>query len=116
MRKQIIENAAYNVATQVRAVEDSIDNALAELAELQARMVRASGVMPIGPATGQVAFEHLGSAIQNLITVRGTVAVCHGELASAKQTVPGLRTVAFGEPNECPPLEAVRQADLRVVA
>ena len=37
MRKQMIENAAYEVATQVRAVEDSIDAALAELAELQAR-------------------------------------------------------------------------------
>ena len=36
MRKQMIENAAYEVATQVRAVEDSIDAALGEIAELQA--------------------------------------------------------------------------------
>ena len=42
MRKQMIENAAYEVATQVRAVEDSIEAALAEIAELQARMVRAA--------------------------------------------------------------------------
>ena len=35
MRKQMIENAAYEVATQVRAVEDSIEAALAEIAELQ---------------------------------------------------------------------------------
>ena len=39
MRKQMIENAAYEVATQVRAVEESIDAALAEIAELQARMI-----------------------------------------------------------------------------
>ena len=32
MRKQNIENAAHEVATQVRAVEDMIDAALAELA------------------------------------------------------------------------------------
>ncbi len=37
MRKQMIENAAYEVATQVRAVEESIEAALAELAELQTR-------------------------------------------------------------------------------
>ena len=35
MRKQMIENAAFEVATQVRAVEESIEAALAELAELQ---------------------------------------------------------------------------------
>ena len=29
MRKEMIENAAYEVATQVRAVEDSIEAALA---------------------------------------------------------------------------------------
>jgi DNA-binding FrmR family transcriptional regulator len=37
MRKQMIQDAAYDVATQVRAVEDSIDSALAEISELQAR-------------------------------------------------------------------------------
>ena len=35
MRKHRIENAAYEVATQVRAVEDTIDAALTEMAELQ---------------------------------------------------------------------------------
>jgi DNA-binding FrmR family transcriptional regulator len=44
MRKQMIENAAYEVATQVRAVEDSIDAALTEIAELQARMMRANAL------------------------------------------------------------------------
>jgi hypothetical protein len=48
MRKHQIENAAYEVATQVRAVEDSIDTALVEIAELQARMMRASSVASTG--------------------------------------------------------------------
>ena len=43
MRKQMIEDAAYEVATQVRAVEDSIEAALIEIAELQTRGA-ASGV------------------------------------------------------------------------
>ena len=33
MRKQMIENAAYEVATQVRTVEDSIEGALALILE-----------------------------------------------------------------------------------
>ncbi len=37
MRKQMMENAAFEVATQVRAVEESIEAALTELAELQSR-------------------------------------------------------------------------------
>jgi hypothetical protein len=41
MRKQLIEQSAHAVATQVRAVEDSIEAALMELAELQARLIRA---------------------------------------------------------------------------
>jgi len=42
MRKQMIEDAAFDVATQVRAVEDSIETALVELAELQTKMVQAA--------------------------------------------------------------------------
>ncbi len=37
MRKQLIEQSALEVATQVRAVEESIDTAVAEIAELQGR-------------------------------------------------------------------------------
>ena len=40
MRKQMLENAAFEVATQVRTLEDSIDATLAEIAEMQARMMR----------------------------------------------------------------------------
>ena len=42
------------------------------------------------------------------------MANCHSELRDAKQFVPGLRTVSFGEGDECPP--KVAQADLRIVA
>ena len=50
MRKQNIENAVYDVATQVRSVEDCIDAALAEIADVQGRMIHACSVagMTIG--------------------------------------------------------------------
>src|SRR4029453_19216293 len=114
MRKHQIQNAAFEVATQVRAVEDSIDAALAEMAELQGRMLHANSVTGIGVATAQPAFEKLAATIQALVGARGSIAGCHAALVDAKGQVPGLRTVGFGDVGECPPKTA--KADLRVVA
>lgn len=114
MRKQLIEAAAFEVATQVRAVEDAIETALAELADLQGRMIRARAVAGIATATGHEAFEHLAGAMTGLVAARGGVAHCHGALKDTKQLVPGLRTVAFGDGDECPPQQP--SATLRAVA
>jgi hypothetical protein len=114
MRKQMIENAAYEVATQVREVEDCIDAALTEIAELQARMMRASSVAQAGYGTIHPALEQLAAAVSGLVESRGAVVACHAALADAKGKVPGLRTVGFGDEGSCPPKTA--QADLRIVA
>ncbi len=114
MRKQQIEQAAYDVATQVRTVEDLIDDTLAEIAELQARMIRARSTAGVGVGTGHAALEQLAGALQGLVTARGGMANCHAELKGAKALVPGLRTVSFGDGDECPPPEALSQ--LRIVA
>ena len=110
MRKQMIENAAYEVATQVRTVEDSIEAALGELAELQARSVTRAGF-----ATSHAAFEQLAVATTSLIAARGGIGNCHVALAETQKTIPGLRTVAFGDEGECPPTK-VATTPLRVVA
>lgn len=114
MRKQMIENAAYEVATQVRAVEDSIEAALAELAELQATMLRARPITRAGYTTVQSAFEHVADATKGLIAARAGIGHCHEALADAKQTIPGLRTVSYGDEGECP--DKTGHVDLRVVA
>jgi len=116
MRKQMIENAAYEVATQVRAVEESIEAALIQLAELQARMCNARGAMNAGFVTTHPAFEQLAATTSGLVAARGGIANCHAALAAAKQSIPGLRTVAWGDVDECPPPGGVRAPDLRVVA
>jgi len=113
MRKQLIENAAYEVATQVRTVEDSIDATLSEIAELQARMMHVNSVARVGPAPIHGALAQVSTAIASLVAARGSIVACHGELVVAKGKVPGLRTVAFGD-EECPPQHG--QADLRIVA
>ena len=113
MRKQMIENAAFEVATQVRMVEETIDTALAELAELQSRMVRARSVTRIGFGTSHEAFEKLAGTVQRLVEARGAMAGCHAALAEAQGHVPGLRTVAFGDGEDCPEKPT---GQLRVVA
>jgi len=115
MRKQMIENAAFEVATQVRSVEDSIDAALTEIAELQGRMMRARSLATVSVATGQEALQQLVVATQALVGARGSMAGCHAALIAAKDEVPGLRTVAFGEPDECPEPKGLNN-HLRVVA
>jgi hypothetical protein len=115
MRKQQIENAAFEVATQVRAVEDCIDAALSEVAELQARIMRANSVARVGFGTVHPVLQELAAAVKGLVEARGSVVGCHTALAEAKGKVPGLRTVSFGEGSECPD-QKTAFADLRIVA
>lgn len=61
MRKQMMEDAAFEVAAQVRAVEESIESALVELAGLQSKMVHARGVTNAGFADSHAAFEQLAA-------------------------------------------------------
>lgn len=114
MRKQMIEDAAYEVATQVRVVEDTIDATLSEIAELQARMLRVNSVARVGPAPIHAALSEVSAALNSLIAARGAIVSCHGQLVVAKEKVPGLRTVGFGDEGQCPPPSA--QVELRVVA
>ncbi len=116
MRKQMIENAAFEVATQVRTVEDTIDAALAEVAELQGRMMRARALATASVGTGQEALHQLAIATQALVGARGSMVGCHAALIAAKGEVPGLRTVSWGDTEECPPPSAVSIPGLRVVA
>lgn len=115
MRKQIIENAAFEVATQVRAVEQTIDSALAELAELQARIMRANSVAGVGFGTAHATLERVAAAVTGLVDTRGAILECHRALAEAKGQVPGLRTVSWGDGDDCPDQQIAR-TDLRIVA
>ena len=60
------------------------------------------------------AFEQLAITLQSLVKARGGMANCHVSMKETTQFVPGLRTVGFGDAQECPPKQA--RADLRVVA
>lgn len=113
MRKHIIQNAAFEVATQVRTVEDTIDAALAEMAELQARIMRVDAVAGVGYGVVHPTLQKMAAAVTGLVETRGAIVECHKALADAQGKVPGLREIAIGD-TECPP--KVAHADLRVVA
>lgn len=114
MRKQMIQDAAFEVAAQVRLVEETVDSALAEIAELQARIMHANSLACAGFAAVHPTLEQLATAVSGLVTTRGAIVGCHAALASAKGKVPGLRTVALGDDGDCPPSSAT--TPLRVVA
>ena len=114
MRKELIQNAAIEVAAQVREVEHCIDAALTEIAELQARIMRANSVARVSFATAHPVLEELAEAVKGLVVARGSVVGCHSALAEAKTQIPGLRTVSFGEGEECPKKTAF--TDIRIVA
>lgn len=116
MRKQMIENAAFEVAAQIRAVEDTIDNALAELAELQARVMRADSVAGVGYGVIHPTLQKLASAVAGLVETRGAIVACHEALVDAKCKVPGLRTVSWGDGDDCDDPSKIAFGDLRIVA
>ena len=62
MRRHTMETAAHDVASQIRAVEESIDAALVEVAELQCKMVRARVATGCGFASSHPAFARKPSA------------------------------------------------------
>ena len=113
MRKQQLENAAFEVATQVRTVEETIDSALAEIAELQSRVMRANALAHVGVGTIHGTLEQLATAISGLVATRGAIVSCHAALVDAKGKTPGLRTVSWGDGDDCPEIAKV---DLRIVA
>lgn len=115
MRKQMVEDAAYEVATQIRAVEDSIEAALAEIAELQSRIVRARPVTRVPYTALDSAFRHIAEATSGLVGARAEIGGCHVALAEAKRRIPGLRTVSWGDGDQCPPAHGSVEP-LRVVA
>lgn len=114
MRKEMVENAAYEIATQVRAVEDCIEAALAEIAELQGRIVRARPVTRVPFTALDPVFEHLAGATNGLVSARAGIGHCHVALADAKKRIPGLRTVSWGDDGDCPPTQ--NPTGLRIVA
>lgn len=116
MRKQQIQNAAFDVASQVRSVEDSLDATLIEVTELQGAMIRARQSMGIGIITGQSALHELAATLSSLVAARGTIGKCHSELKDATRLVPGLRETGMGDGQNCPPKTAEAAPDLRIVA
>ena len=116
MRRQMIQQAALEVGTQVRLVEDKIETALEELAELQKLMIRARATAGVATATGHQALEQIAESLQGMVAARGNVVMAHAILKETAQHVPGLRDITmFGDEYETPrPTEG--RASLRAVA
>jgi hypothetical protein len=117
MRKQAIWNAVHEVGIKTRAVEDLIESALAELAELQSKLIQVSHTAGVSYSTLQESFEGVATTINDLVKVRGSMAQCHSTFVETKEKIPGVRTNSWGDPDPCfcAPSK-IAQTDLRVVA
>ena len=106
MRKQMIESAAFEVATQVRAVEDAIETASPKSPNCRAGWSAPARQWASPPPPATRRSSNWPIAVQSLVTARGGMANCHVTLVETTQFVPGLRTVGFGDMQECPPQQA----------
>ena len=113
MRRDAIWNAVHEVGIHTRAVEDLIENALVELAELQSKLVQVSNVAGVKYDTLQESFEGVSATINDLVKVRGSMAQCHAVFVETKEKIPGVRTTSWGNGNVCC---SSAQTDLRIVA
>jgi hypothetical protein len=113
MRKEEIWDAAHEVAIHTRTAEGLIESTLVELAELQSKLVRVSDVAGVSYSTLQQSFEGVAATINEMVKVRGIMADCHRQFVEAKDFIPGLRTVAWGDGSPCKCV--IARADLRVV-
>lgn len=102
MRKQLLESAALDIAHQVRAVEDTLDSTLEELAHLQTAMLRARRVANVSVVTGQSALASLAETMQTLVAARASIGQCHIDLKLSKKDVPGLRMSTVGDDDDSP--------------
>ena len=114
MRREAIWNAVHEVGIHTRAVEDLIESALVELAELQSRIVQVSNVAGVPFSTLQESFEGVSATINDLVKVRGTMGRCHEVFLETKAKIPGVRPSKWGDGDPC--CDKLAQTDLRVVA
>jgi hypothetical protein len=95
-----ISAATARLARQLPEAEHDIDQALMALTTLLNSMVAARSAEGVAPGTGEMAIQHVGKAIEGLISASGEVAKAHGRLRKIHQET-GLADVG-----DCPPASA----------
>lgn len=91
-----ISSATARLARQVPQAEHDIDQALMALTSLLNSMVAARHADDVTAGTGELAIQHVGKAIEGLVTASGEVAKAHGRLRKIYQEY------AQGDLSDCP--------------
>jgi len=96
-------NAAQKVADRLFAAEHAISEALARTAELNAVMPTAQAEADLSAVVGQEAFDGAAATFATLAEARRQIVTTHHAMDAARKQI-GLRTVAFGDGTQKPPL------------
>jgi hypothetical protein len=81
------------VAAKIKATERSVDEALAQAAELMVEMKAAQDGLELGPVVGDSAYAKLSQAIAELAQARSSIVTTHKRLVKIYD-ICDLRTVA----------------------
>lgn len=95
-----ISSATARLVREVPQAEHDIDQALIALSSLLNSMVVARNVSGVAAGTGEVAIQHVGKALEGLISASGEIAKAHGRLRKIYQET------AQGDFSDCPPPSA----------
>jgi len=95
--------AAQMVATRLFAAEEAIGEAYARIAELNAVMPQAQAEAGVSTVVGQEAFDGASAMLGTLAVARRQAIETHRAMDATRVQI-GLRTVAFGDGLEKPPL------------
>jgi hypothetical protein len=88
--------AARKVAEGLFALEQAIDEALAQAAELNRIMPRAWAEAKLSAVVGQDAFDGAAAVFASIALARRQIVDTHAKLDETKSRI-GLRTVNFGD-------------------
>jgi hypothetical protein len=119
MRKKAMprlrQAVAQQVADQLFAVENAIDAALTQAAELTAVLPKARAEARLSAIVGQAALDQTAAALAALVEARRCIVDAHEQLDTVRGQI-GLREVDFGDLAPKPSLATGDARHLRSVA
>lgn len=106
MRKDQIITTGMAVYEELAALERSVDDTMKGFARLIESMITAGTAAQAPIGLGQDALSQMMEGARQMLAVRAAVVDGHATLAKARDQLPFLREMAFGDAAGCPPASA----------
>ncbi len=91
-----LSSATARLAREVPQAEHGLDQAIILMSSLLTSMVTARNIPGVAAGTGEMAIQHVGKAIESLVSASGEMAKAHGRLRKVYQET------SIGDVGDCP--------------